>query len=149
MSMILAMLLQAGAVPAPEAEALGLRLARTGTLAALLPMMGASETAELIKQNPELAQTEQAALRETAAATLEQGMARLMKAEGRAYASALSVDDLRALVAFAESAPARRQRAVMPKVIAGTMAAAGAFDFKQEVRAAFCTRAGKLCGEKK
>ena len=133
------------AVPSPEAEALGLRLARMGTLAALLPMMEAKETDEMIAEQKGLSADEQATLRATAHAIATAGAERLFTAEGRAYAAQLSTEDLRALVKHAESGAAARMRAAMPKVIAQTMRSAGAIDFKKETLAAFCQNTGKAC----
>lgn len=106
--MIVALLLMAAA-PSAEAEALGARLARTGTLAALLPLMEAKETEELVAQHPELSAEDQATLRATAKDVADRGADRLLAAEGKAYAAALSIADLQVLVAAAESeADARR-----------------------------------------
>ena len=144
--LIAAMMLvaQAGAA-SPEAVALGERLARSGTLAALLPMMVAKETDELVAAHKELTVAEQAALRRTAQATADAGAAKLFAAEGREYAARLSAAELRALVAQAESPAARRLRAVQPQVIAGVMGAMGSMDFKKDAWAAFCAQAGKGC----
>ncbi len=139
------MLALAGAAPSAEAEALGRRLAEAGTLGTLLPLIAARETEELIAAYPELGADEQALLRETAGEVAAAGSARIFAAEGRAYAERLSLEDLKALVAFHESAVAARQRAVQPEVIRATMEAVGAIDFKRETMAAFCARTGKGC----
>ena len=142
--MIIAMLLLATS-PSAEAQALGTRLARTGTLAALLPLMAAKETEELVAQHKELSQAEQGQLRATAQEVATAGAERLFAAEGNAYAANLSVEDLRALVTHSESGAAARMRTAMPKVIAQTMQSAGSIDFKKETLAAFCQRTGKGC----
>lgn len=142
--MIAALLLLAAA-PSAEAETLGLRLARAGTLATLLPMMEAKETEELIASHKELSEADREALRVTAHEVAAKGAERLLAAEGRAYAAALSVEDLRALVAAAESDAAKRMRAAQPRVIAATMQAAGNIDFKKDVMTAFCAKTGKAC----
>jgi hypothetical protein len=129
-------------LPAPEAIALGERLARSGTLAALLPIVVAKETDDLVRERPELTAAEQARLRAAAAATAKANIDRLMAAEGRAYAAALTPAELAALVAQAESPAGRRLQAVLPRVIAGTMASVGEVNFKGEALAAFC-RAGR------
>lgn len=136
------------AAPSAAAVALGDRLARTGTLAALLPMMVAKETDELVAAHPELSAAEQAELRRVAKATADMGSAKLFAAEGRQYAELLTEAELRTLVAQAESPEARRLRAAQPHVIAGVMAAMGGMDFKKDALAAFCARTGKGCPAK-
>jgi hypothetical protein len=145
--MIIALLLvqAAAAAPSPEAEALGLRLARSGTMAAILPLMAQKETDELVAAHPELTPAEQAKLRDTAKTTFAAGAAKVEAAFSRAYAGKLTVPDLRALVAQAESAPAKRLRAVLPGVMAEALATLGAMDFKGETLAAFCRDTGKAC----
>ena len=145
---ILAMALQA-AVPTPEAEALGQRLAESGTLAALLPLMIAKDTEDMVAAHPELTEAERSELRAVARQQAAGGMDRLMRAEGHAYAVALPLADLRALVAAAESDAAKRQRAALPRVIATTMQTAGELDFKADTLAAFCAKTGKACSAKK
>lgn len=147
MNLILALLMAQATAPAAgsEAEALGTRLARSGTLAALLPMIGKKETEELIAAHPELSAYEQAKLRAAAKRTLDAGSARTMAAFGRAYARQLSVAEMRTLIAQAESAPARKMRRVLPQVMAEAMAALGGADFKRETLATFCRETGKLC----
>lgn len=144
--MIAALLLLAAA-PTAEAEALGVRLAKSGTLAALLPMMVTKDTEELVASQKDLTPAEQAQLRATAAEVGTAGMERLFAAEGKAYAAAVPVEDLRALVAHAESGAALRMRDAMPGVIAATMQSAGAIDFKKDVMAAFCAKTGKGCAK--
>lgn len=128
-----------------EAQALGRRLAEAGPLGVLLPMMAAKETEEMVADHPELGEADKAKLRRIAAATAEAGSARLMKAEGDAYAARLSVEEMKALVAFYESPAARRQREVQPAVIAETVQSVGTIDFKGETLAAFCKETGKAC----
>lgn len=135
--------------PAGEAAALGRRLAETGTLGTLLPLIVAKETAELVAAHPELSEADRATLRATAAETARAGSERAMKASGDAYAAKLSVADLRALVAFNESAPATRYRAAQPAVIMATMQALSGLDFKQDAMAAFCRKTGKGCAKAK
>lgn len=138
-------LLMAAAAPSAEAEALGRRLAETGTLSALLPLAARKETEELIAAHPELDDADKAALRAVAAETARGGMDKAVAASGHAYAAALPIEDLKALVAFNESAAARRYRAAQPQAIAATMQALAGLDFKKDVMAAFCARTGKGC----
>ena len=143
MNLFLAVAL-ASAAPTPEAQQLGRQLAEAGTLAALLPLIQAKETEELVAQS-ELTDAEKVALRTTARRVFEDGRERLMAATGKAYAERLSVEDLRTLVAFERSDSAKRYRDAMPDAIAATMRSIGQMDFKKDVRAAFCKETGKLC----
>jgi hypothetical protein len=124
--------------PSAEAVALGTRLAETGTLASLLPMMAAKETDELVARYPDLSPEKVAELRRVAAATFATGKANLFAAEGRAYAERLSVADLRVLAARNGDAVSRRYRAAAPAVIASAMGVMGSMDFKGDTLAAFC-----------
>ena len=142
---MLAFALFAAADPSPEALALGRRLAETGTLASLLPVMTAKETEELLGEHPEYEAADKAALWAVAAEQAKLGTERLMAATGRAYAEKLSVADLRALVAFNESDAAQRWQAAMPGVIVAAMTEVGQLDFKGDVRKAFCAKTGKGC----
>lgn len=144
MSLILAFALIAAPDPSPEALALGRRLAETGSIAALLPTIVAKEREELVAEHPDWSDTDKAALRATAEQVAKAGTERLMEAIGRAYAEKLSIDDLRALVAFNESPPAQRWRATMP-VVMGEALGASKFDFKADVRKAVCAKTGKGC----
>ncbi len=145
--MMIAALLLLAAAPTAEAEALGVRLAKSGTLATLMPMMVKKDTDELVAQHTDLTPTEQEQLRATASELGTAGMETLYAAEGKAFAAALPVEDLRALVAHAESGAATRMRAAMPGVIAATMQSAGGIDFKKDVMTAFCARTGKGCAK--
>jgi Uncharacterized protein conserved in bacteria (DUF2059) len=136
------------AAPGAEAERLGRELAGQGTLAALLPLVAAKETEELVAAHRDLSEPDKAALRETAHATFAAGESRLMAATGHAYAERLTVAQLRRLVVFNRTEAARRYRAAMPEAIAATLQAIGPMDFKAETLAAFCRRTGKLCGAK-
>lgn len=137
----------APSAPSAEARALGLRLARTGTLAALLPLMTGKETEEMVAADPKLTAAEQATLRQTAKDVAERHTGQLMAAMGDAYAAKLSLPELRALVASNETPAATHYRAAQPAVIAQTMQAAGTIDFKAETMAAFCKETGKGCAK--
>ena len=131
-----------------EAEAWGVRLARTGTLATLLPMVTAKETEELVANHKELSDPDKVQLRAVAASRAEQQIQRVMAVEGHAYASNLSLADLKALVDFSEAEVAVRFRAAQPKVIAETMQGLAGMDFKKDVIAAFCKQTVKGCQSK-
>ncbi len=141
---IVAIALQAAA-PSTEAELLGRRLADAGTLAALVPLVTTRETEELVAEYKDLSDDEKAELRATAKAVAARETGRLLDAEGHAYAAALSIVDLRALVAAAETSAAVHQRAAMPGVIAATMKSIGKLDFKGDVLKLFCANTGKAC----
>ena len=143
-TILVAMAVQAAA-PSTEAELLGRRLADTGTLAALVPLITAKETEELVADHKDLSDAEKAELRATAKAVAARETGRLLDAEGRAYAAALSIVDLRALVAAAETSAAVRQRAAMHGVFAATMTSIGKLDFKGDVLKLFCADTGKAC----
>ena len=101
----------------------------------------------MVVAHRDLSAPDRAILRATAAEKAAAGADRLLAAEGRAYAAALPVEDLRALVVQVESEPAKRMRAALPQVIAATMQSAGSIDFKKETLAAFCAKTGKACEE--
>ncbi|WP_233281482.1 DUF2059 domain-containing protein [Sphingomonas changnyeongensis] len=132
----------------PEAEALGVQLARLGSLASVLPVLELKETDELLESMPGLAAGERLKLRMVAHRVAVEGSERLLRAEGRALAERLSIADLRALIAFAESAPAQRMRAAEPAVTIATMEAMRGFAYKEEVIKAFCKETGKACPQK-
>lgn len=143
--MILLALAVAAAAPSPKAEALGQRLARNGTLAALLPVIVAKETDELVEAQRGLGAADIAVLRATAKDVGLRGLQRAMAIEGHAYATLLSPADLAVLVTQAESPAARRQRAVQPKLIMMTIQSLAGMDFKKDALAAFCAKTGKAC----
>lgn len=133
--------------PGAEAEALGVRLAQTGTLAALLPTITAKEREEMVARHPELSDADKAALRATADDVAKAAIERLTAAIGHGYASRLSVEDLRALVAFNESPPARNWRKATPGAVMEAMQSVGEMHLAEETQAAFCKKTGKLCGQ--
>lgn len=135
----------AQAAPSPEAEALGRRLAETGTLAAILPMIVAQNREQLVAEHPDWSDADKAALRATADEVARAAIDRLMAATGHAYAARLSVADLRALVAFNESEAAQHWRAATPAAVMEAMARIGDLNFNAETMKAFCARTGKGC----
>lgn len=142
---LIALALAQAAPPSPEAETLGRKLAETGTLAAILPMMVAKDRESLIAEHPELSESEKADLRTAADDAAKKGIERLMAATGHAYARTLSVEDMRALVAFNESAAAQHWRAAVPGAIASAMTDVGELNVKDEAVKGFCAKTGKLC----
>jgi hypothetical protein len=135
----------APAAPPPEALALGRKLAESGTLASLLPMMAAKDTDELVRAHPELTVAEQDELRRAVTTTFETGRDRLFAAEARAYADKLTVAEMTALVAFHTGPVAARYRAALPAAITAAMGAMEGFDLKKDSWTAFCARPGRTC----
>jgi hypothetical protein len=144
---ILLVLAAATAQPSSEAVRLGQKIARSGTLAALLPLMKEQQIKELLGAHPELSSADQAKLRVTAERIFASRRNRLLDGEGRAYAANLSVADLRVVAAYYRTGAARRMQAALPKVIATTMESVQGLDFKADVLAAYCKDTGKLCGK--
>ena len=143
--MIWMALMMAVAEPTPEALALGREAAQSGILATLLPILEADTTEKLVAEYPELSGSDRQKLREVAHRTYQAGRERLLEADGRAYAEQLSVEDLKAIVAFSRTDAAKHYRDAMPRIAASTMSAAGTMDFKKDVVAAYCKETGKLC----
>ena len=139
-----ALLLQAS----PEAIRLGEELASYGTLATLGPSMTAKEAEDLVAAHPELTDADKNNLRAAAKKEAETLRATAITVEGKVFAEALSLQDLRTLAEFARSDVARRQREAMPKIIVGTMKGLGNVDYKASVLAAYCRDYGKLCPKK-
>lgn len=136
---------QTAPAPSAEAEALGRRVADTGTLAALLPLLIAKDTEELIGEHPELDDAGKTRLRAIAADTATAAMKRMLDAVGHEYALRLSLADLKALVAFNDGPAAKAWRAAEPQVIIATMKTVDGFDLKKEAWAAYCRTAGVTC----
>jgi len=149
LSLLLLQLAAPAAAPAPppaqETLALARRLAETGTLSALLPMLADKETDALVAAHPGLTAVEQADLRRAAAMTLAVGADRLFAAEARALAERLTPEELRALIAFEETSAAAHRRAALPAAIAAATVALEGFDLKREAWAAYCATPGRRC----
>lgn len=134
-----------GAAPSAEAQALAVRVARAGSIMALLPLVAQKDTDALVADHPELSAGEKQKLRATAQATFDAGVARIESAFGRAYARRFTVPELRVLVTQLESPEQRRLRALQPPVMAEALSALGEVDLKKDTLAAFCRDTGKLC----
>jgi hypothetical protein len=135
----------AAAHPSAEGLRLGRALAETGTLATLLPMIQKKEADELVDAHPELDAAGKARLRQVADQVYRENRERLMDAEAHGYAKRLSLTDLRAALAFQNSAPGKSYRAAIPGVTADTVQLIGKVDYKRDVLAAYCKTTGKLC----
>ncbi|MGN6820138.1 MAG: DUF2059 domain-containing protein [Sphingomonas sp.] len=137
------------AAPSAEAEALGVKLAANGVLAILLPTMTDREIGEIADAHPELSAAENDQWLATGRRIADDAVARAATRIGHQYAMTLSLDDLRALVAFNASPPAQHWRAAEPAAIMTAAQALDGFDFKGTLTAEFCKATGKLCGGKK
>jgi len=146
-AVLAALALQAApaAVPSARAEELGRQLAASGTLAQLAPILLARDIEDLLAEHAELSEADLATLRATSERVGRAAFERMLAVEGHAYAQALSEDDLALLVFFEAGDVARRRRAALPSVIAGTMQALTGVDVKADMIAAFCAETGKAC----
>jgi hypothetical protein len=136
---------QTAAPPSAEAEALGRRVAESGTLASLFPLLIAQDTEELVKQHDELDAAGKAKLRAVATATAKAALDRLFGTMGHEYALRLSVADLKALVAFNDGPAAKAWRAAEPQVIIAAKKTIDGFDLKKESWTAYCKSPGVAC----
>ena len=147
--MILALLIlqAAAAAPAPSAEAvdLGKRVAASGMLARMIPLIGDKEASEIIADHPELTATDQAQLRQLAVTKALEGRDKLVAAMGTAYAAKLSIEDMKAIAAFNESGAAQRLKDVEPQAIQAAVTILSGFDYKGSVVKDFCAKTGKAC----
>jgi hypothetical protein len=143
--MILATLALLAAAPTAEAERLGIEVAKVGTLATLLPIVAAKEVDELVAAHVELNDMERAELRGIATRVANETSERLLKLTGHGYATRLSEDQMRAILAFNASPAGKAYRASVPPVIIETLQGAGKVDFKKDAIAAFCGKTGKAC----
>ena len=146
--MIAIALMMVAANPTAEAVQLGRELAEAGVFAALLPAVKERETEELIAAHPKLSAPEKEALRASAYRTFDKGRERVMAGLATAYAERLTIEDLRALVAFDKSPVAQRYRLVAPEATLVTMKALGPMNFKDDAIANYCKETGKLCSPK-
>ncbi|PAX07802.1 hypothetical protein [Sphingomonas lenta] len=144
--MLILALLLAQAAPSAEALSLGEEVARSGTLASIAPAIAAKDTEDLVAEHPELSEGERAELRKVGASTFAAGSARLYAAMGEEYARRLSIEDMRAVLAFNRSPAAARYRAAELPAIAAAQAKMGRdMDLKNGIRTAYCKQTGKLC----
>jgi hypothetical protein len=144
---ILFFLAAAAAAPPAEAISLARQIAEHGTLASVLPLIQQKETEELVAAHPELSGADKTKLRSTAQTVYQNGRARLMEAEGQAWAAQLSLSELRGVAAFQKSDAGKHYRDAAPAVMMATMKSIGEIDFKGDVLSAYCKETGKLCGK--
>lgn len=140
--------LTAGAAQAEttdEKRALAREIAAQSLLATLGPLQTAAEVEQIIAEAPDLTAQEQEDLRRIGQERAQEIGQQALAAEAEALASALSVDDLRAIAAFERSPAASHRREVTPTVVGSVMQVLAGVDYKAEVRRAFCESTGKLC----
>ena len=135
----------AAATPVPEALELARQIAAQGTLAQIAPLQTSSEVEQMIARHRDLSAADQARLRAIGKDQAGRLVARVVEAEAAAMATRLSLDDLHALAAAANSPAAQHQRAALPAIMRTTVQTLGTVDYAGGVRAAFCHETGKLC----
>ncbi len=136
--MILMAMVLAGAEPSAEALALGRRISERGTLATLLTVSEKKDAMELAARNPGMSDADKAALADTTKRTYAAAREQFLAADARSLATQLSIEDLRALDAFAATPAAQHLHAQMPAIIVGTMRQIGKVDLGASIRADYC-----------
>jgi hypothetical protein len=138
----------AAAQPSLEAMELARQVAAHGALAQIAPVQTQNEVEGMIEDHPEFSDAERGRLRAIGKEQAKALIAKAVDAEAASLAAQLTIEDLRALAAFASSPAAEHQRAALPKIIAATMTTLGKVDYAGGVRAAFCAETRKLCDRK-
>ena len=136
--MILIAMILAGAEPSAEALALGRRISERGTLATLLAVGEKKDAMELAARNPGMSDADAAALKATVKRVYTTERERFLTADARSLATQLSVEDLRALDAFAATPGAQHLHDKMPAIIVGTIMQVGKVDLGATIRADYC-----------
>ena len=133
----------------PVSEDEGLTIAREiaghSFLATIGPLQTRAEVEAILADAPDLTEEEQASLRAIGREQADALGKAALEAEAKALATALSVEDLRAIAAFERSPAAANHRAAAPMVMAAVMEELAVVDYKREVKRSFCERTGKLC----
>ena len=133
----------------PVSEDEGLTIAREiaghSFLATIGPLQTGAEVEAILADAPDLTEEEQASLRAIGRERADALGKAALEAEAQALATALSVEDLRAIAAFERSPAAANHRAAAPMVMAAVMEELAGVDYKREVKRSFCERTGKLC----
>jgi hypothetical protein len=128
-----------------EAEALGVRLARTTGILTVAPMLVEKDTIGLADEDKTLTPTERTRLLIIGREEGRTGLDRIAAALGHGYAKRLSLADLRVLVAQNESPAAVNFRASVPAVLSEAMAGVGSIDLKKATSERACREIGKFC----
>ncbi len=143
------LLLQTGPGPAPAAGpppsraalAMGERLSRSGLLGAIVNVAGGAEAKGVVDAHPELAPPQRARAQAAADKALKDATAELTAAEARAFAAALTPEQLKAAVIFFESPAGRAYRAAFPRILVAVTQTGPARDFKGFVTQRVCDEA--------
>ncbi len=133
------------AKPSPEAAELGREVALNGVFANLFPIVGKQKIEALIASHPELTAADQAALRKAGDSWIVATLAAMSGVMGDEYARTMSIDDMKAMLAFARSDAGKHWQAAEPGAIAAVARQLDGKDFEGEVTAQFCRDTGKLC----
>lgn len=150
MAAVLAVLLLLQAAPAPPAAgpppsraalALGERLSRAGLLAGIVNVAGGAEAKGVVDGHTELAPPQRARAQAAADKALRDATAELTAAEARAFAGALTPEQLKAAVIFFESPAGRAYRAAFPRILVAMTQTGPAKDFKGFVTQRVCDEA--------
>jgi hypothetical protein len=133
------------AAPSAEAEALGVEVAKSGLFVTLLPAMTPKEIDDIVKEHPELTAADKDALRAAGDAETKAVLDKLVGVMGHEYAKSMSVEDMKAVIAFGRSEASKRWHAAEPAAMAASLKQLDGFDFKARVSARLCKSNGKLC----
>ncbi|WP_037498369.1 DUF2059 domain-containing protein [Sphingomonas jaspsi] len=136
--LLAALMMVAAAEPSAEALSLGRELSERGTLATLLTVAEAKDKAEMAAKNPGMSDADKAALEAAVTGSYAAERERLFAADARSFATNLSIEDLRALVAFARTPAAQHLQSAMPSIIASTISQVGQIDLAGAARDSYC-----------
>jgi hypothetical protein len=136
--MIFMAMMLAGAEPSAEALALGRRISERGTLATLLTVGEKKDGMELAARNPGMSEADTAALAETTRRIYAEAREQFLTADAKSLATQLSIEDLRALDAFAATPAAQHLHDKMPAIIIGTLSQIGKIELGATIRADYC-----------
>lgn len=136
------------AAPSPEAMRLARRVAQTGSLVSILPMIVEQDLTGLADERPQLTDTQRAALIATGRRIAAEDQERIVSALATGYARRLSMSDLATLAAAADTPAARAKRAADLPVTAEMMQTVGSLDLRKKTAARFCADTGVFCDRK-
>ncbi|WP_298812395.1 hypothetical protein [uncultured Sphingomonas sp.] len=128
-----------------EALMLARRLAQTGTLTTIIPLMVEKDLSDLVAEDKTLTPAERAQVQAKGRELARAKTAELIERMAAGYAARLSLADLRQLAAAAASPAAARKRAADLPITLSTMQAIGPFDLKKQTAAATCAAYRLLC----
>lgn len=139
-------LLQAPAPPpaqAPSRESLrlGERLSQAGMLSGIISVAGGAEAKGVVDGHPELTPPQRVRAQAAADKALKDATTELTAAEAKAFAAALTPEQLKAAVIFFESPAGRAYRAAFPRILVAMTQVGPAKDFKGFVTQRVCAEA--------